>query len=105
MGVFLCLVISVIVFIIIILVCKWSNFSIIPKGMRIKPPSKYKFPKVSRSEDYKWEAHYSSDESDNEDILFGNSDDSDNESSDDESSDDESSDDESSDNDTETVFF
>ena len=54
------------------LVCKWGNFSIIPKGLRLKPPTKYKFPKVSRGEDYKWEAHYSSDEEDNN-IFFGDS--------------------------------
>lgn len=106
MSVFLCLVLSVAAFIIIILVCKWGNFSIIPKGLRLKPPPKYKFPKVSRGEDYKWEAHYSSDESDDEDnsIFFGNSEDSDSD-SDSEDSESDSNDSEDSESETETIFF
>jgi len=101
MGVFLCLVLPLIAFVAIMLVCKWGNFSIIPEGLKIKPPKKYRFPKISRGEDYKWEAHYSSEE---DDILFGDSDGSDPETSD---SSEESSSEESdgSDSEIETVFF
>ena len=104
MGVFLCLVLPVIVFIVIMLVCKWGNFSIIPKDLKMKSPKKYKFPKITRGEDYKWEAHYSSSDdsssSEEDDILFGDSD----ESESDESESDESESDES-DSDSGTVFF
>lgn len=73
MGVFLYLLVSIIAFVVIMLVCKWSNFSIIPEDLKLKTPKKYKFPKISRGEDYKWEAHYSSSEEssdDDDDILF-----------------------------------
>ena len=101
MGVFLCLVLPVVAFIIIMLVCKWGNFSIIPKDLKMKPPKKYKFPKISRGEDYKWEARYSSDDDSSSDededtsIFFGES----------ESSDSDSETSESEDSDSGTVFF
>ena len=111
MGVFLCLVLPVIVFIVIMLVCKWGNFSIIPKDLKMKSPKKYKFPKITRGEDYKWEAHYSSSENDDsssseeEDILFGDSNTSESESSDSESESESSDSSESGSSETETVFF
>ena len=48
--------------------CKWGNFSIIPEQLKIKPPKKYKFPTITRGEDYKWDARYlsSDEESDSE---------------------------------------
>ncbi len=102
MGVFLCIVIPVIAFIVVMLVCKWSNFSIIPKDLRLKSPKKYKFPKISRGEDYKWEVldpssdEESSDEED--DILFDYSESTDSDS-------DNSSESSDSDTEPETVFF
>jgi hypothetical protein len=105
MGVFLCLALPIIAFVVIMLVCKWSNFSIIPEDLKLKTPKKYKFPKISRGEDYKWEAHYSSDEeesSDDDDILFDYPSESESEDSDSSS---ESDDSDSSDSETETVFF
>ncbi len=102
MGVFLCLVLPVIAFIVIMLVCKWGNFSIIPEDLKMKTPKKYKFPKITRGEDYKWEAHYSSEEETSEeedDIFFGDSDASES------PSDSESDESESDESETETVFF
>nr|QBK85895.1 MAG: hypothetical protein LCMAC101_04900 [Marseillevirus LCMAC101] len=103
-----------IAFIVIMLVCKWGNFSIIPEELKMKRPRKYKFPKITRGDDYKWEAHYSSssddsssDEESDDDIFFGDPDVSSEESDteeDSESSDD-TSDSDSSDSDAETVFY
>ena len=78
MGVFF-LILSIILFIAIILACKWGNFSIIPKDLSLKSPKKFKFPKIKRGEDYKWTARYSSDEESesDDDILFVSSSESD----------------------------
>ena len=46
--------------------CKWSNFSIIPEQLKVKPPKKYKFPTITRGEDYKWDARYSSSDEETE---------------------------------------
>ena len=72
------------------MLCKWYNFSILPKGMQGKNPKKFKWPKVKRGENYKWEVD-SDDESDDDSDSSDSDTDSASESvsSDDESSDDE----------------
>lgn len=54
MGLLTCLAISFVLMIGILAICKWYKFSIIPRGMQLKAPSKYRWPKVTRGK-YGWE--------------------------------------------------
>lgn len=62
MGVFICLLIPTIILVCILLACKWLNFSILPKGLKLPPPQKFTFPKVKRK-GYKWEEEEEDDSS------------------------------------------
>lgn len=43
------------VLICLLIACKWMNFSIIPEGMKMSKPPKFKFPNLARN-GYKWDA-------------------------------------------------
>ena len=62
------MVIPVVVLLVILIACKMLNFSILPEGLKLPSPKKFKFPKVQRN-GYKWEAweEDSDDDSDSED--------------------------------------
>jgi hypothetical protein len=67
MSAFLFIVVPVVTFVVILLACKWGNFSLIPKGMKLPTPSKYKLPKVSRNSQWQWEIESESEESNSSD--------------------------------------
>jgi len=68
MGFIKVMVIPVAVLSVILIACKMLNFSILPEGLKLPSPKKFKFPKVQRN-GYKWEAweEDSDDDSDSED--------------------------------------
>ena len=79
-----CLVIPVVLIICLLLACKWAKFSIIPEGLTIPKPKRFKLPKLKRSNN-RWSQDDSSDDEDDDD-----------EDDDDEDDDDEDDDDEGS---------
>ena len=65
------IIIPVVIVFIVLYICKSYNFSIFPKGLQGKKPSKFKFPTLKRKigkNCYKWEATQdsSSEEEDSE---------------------------------------
>lgn len=53
MNILFCLVLSVILFSVILFICKWFNFSIIPREMQLPPPKKFNWPRIKRN-GYNW---------------------------------------------------
>lgn len=64
-GLIPCLIIPLVTLLVIFLVCKYYNFSVIPKGLKIPTPKKFRFPKIKRNE-YTWEVESSDDETSDE---------------------------------------
>lgn len=92
MGFILCLVIPVVVLLVILIACKLMNFSILPEGLKLPSPKKFKIPQVRRN-GYKWEA-WSSDINDDDDDYDDDDSDEDYDSDEDDDEDDYDSDDE-----------
>jgi len=63
----LCLTIPVVLFLTVLFICKKMNFSILPKGLRMPPVKKFKFPNLKRN-GYTWEVEES--ESDEEEFDY-----------------------------------
>ena len=82
MGFMLCLIIPVVVLLAILIACRMLNFSILPEGLKLPPPKRFKFPKLQRN-GYTWQAW----EEDSDDSDDWDSDNSDNDSDDWDSSD------------------
>ena len=56
MGVFICLFLPTIIILLMLWLCRWYNFSIIPRDMKPPPPSKFKIPLLSKEKKYfQWE--------------------------------------------------
>ena len=53
MELIMCVAVPVILVLCLLFACKWTNFSIIPEGLRIPPPKAFIFPKLKR-DGYKW---------------------------------------------------
>jgi len=51
----ICIVIPVVIMICVLLLCKWSDFSIIPENLRLPKPRKFKLPSVKRNYRNEWE--------------------------------------------------
>nr|QBK86349.1 MAG: hypothetical protein LCMAC102_01440 [Marseillevirus LCMAC102] len=62
----ICLAVAFGLLIFLLFVCKWLNFSIIPKGLKLSKPKKFKFPQMRRN-GYNWEVYEDSDSDDDED--------------------------------------
>lgn len=73
MSFFTCCVWPIIILLSILYLCKWSNFSILPRNLKGNNPSKFTFPEVKRDM-YKW-----NDEENNLDYDDGESDEEDSE--------------------------
>ena len=43
MGFLICFIIPILILFLILLICKWNNFSIIPQKLRLKAPNKDQF--------------------------------------------------------------
>ena len=61
------MILPIVIFTVIILICKWSNFSMIPKDMKMKTPESFKMPKIRRGINYTWYSEESEDSSVSED--------------------------------------
>ena len=55
MGFVTCLIIPVAILLAILIACKMLDFSILPEGLKLSPPKKFKFPQVQRN-GYTWQA-------------------------------------------------
>lgn len=74
MGFIKVMVIPIAVLLVILVACKLLNFSILPNGLRLPTPKKFKFPKVQRN-GYKWEAWDDDSDSDDDDEWSDSDDD------------------------------
>jgi hypothetical protein len=50
MSIVWCLLIAIGIVIGVVVVCKWKRISIIPKGLRLPPPQKFRMPRLKRLE-------------------------------------------------------
>lgn len=68
MGIIAVVVGSILILCIILMICKYKNFSILPKDMQVlSKPKKFKMPKIRRDEQYKWHVEDSESSSDDDD--------------------------------------
>jgi hypothetical protein len=75
MSVFICLIIPVVLIILILLTCKWNNFSIIPSNLKLPAPQKFQLPKIRRNLKYQWEISDENNDSEEEDSDLSDTDD------------------------------
>lgn len=66
MGFYVILLLSIGLVLLILMLCKWYKFTIIPKGMRLPAPKKFVMPKLKRNSNSKWEVESSSEEESSE---------------------------------------
>lgn len=62
MGFYVILLLSIGLVLLILMLCKWYKFTIIPKGLRLPAPKKFVMPKLKRNSNSKWEVEESSSE-------------------------------------------